>query len=144
MSESKIAKGEHAEESLRHYFLSLGYYVVRGVPFSYRGIEVTDVDLWLYLRSSSISRERACVDIKNRKTPQAIERVFWAKGLQQVLKLEKCIVATTDNRKEPVDFGALHNISVLSGDFIQRIIKTFPTSKERISEEALLAELSAL
>lgn len=142
MSEFKLAKGEHAEESLRYYFLSLGYYVVRGVPFSYRGIDVTDVDLWLYLRSSSISRERACVDIKNKKTPQAIERVFWAKGLQQVLKLEKCIVATTDYRKEPVDFGALHNVSVLSGDFIQRIIKTFPISPERIQEEALLAEFS--
>lgn len=142
MSESRVAKGEHAEESLRYYFLSLGYYVIRSVPFSYREIDVTDVDLWIYLRSSSISRERACVDIKNKKTPQAIERVFWTKGLQKVLKLEKCIVATTDNRKETRDFGALHNVSVFSGDFIQKIIKNFPISKERIHEEAFLTELS--
>ena len=143
MSEYRMAKGKHAEEALRYYFLSLGYYVVRGVPFSYHGIDITDVDLWLYLRSSSVSRERVCVDIKNKKTPQAIERVFWGKGLQQVLKLEKCIVATTDNRKETRDFGALHDVTVLSGDFVQRIIKKVSSIRERIEEEALLVALGA-
>jgi len=99
--------------------------------------------LWLYFSASSVSRERVCVDIKNKKTPQAIERVFWGKGLQQVLKLEKCIVATTDNRKETRDFGALHDVTVLSGEFVQRIIKNIPTVKDRIEEEALLTVLGA-
>lgn len=141
MTNQRSNKGAGAEEALRHYFLSLGYYVVRSVPFCYRSFDVTDVDLWLYLRPSSITRERACVDIKRRKTPQAIERVFWSKGLQQVLRLEKCIVATTDNRKETRDFGALHEVTVLSGGFLQRVVTGFQSTQDRITEEAFLSEL---
>jgi hypothetical protein len=90
-------KGARAEETLRNYFLSMGYFVVRGCKFRYRGFDVTDVDLWLYGRSSALLRERINVDIKNKKTPQALERIFWAKGLQSVLGLDACVVATASN-----------------------------------------------
>jgi hypothetical protein len=66
---------------------------------------VTDVDIWLYSRPSPLTRERANVDIKRKKTPQALERIFWAKGLQQVLSLERCVVATTDTRPDVREFG---------------------------------------
>lgn len=75
-----LTKGPRMEELLRSYFLKTGYYVVRGVPFIYEGFDVTDIDLWLYSRTSSVSREVALVDAKNKKTPQAIERIFWVQA----------------------------------------------------------------
>src|SRR5205085_8304786 len=103
-------KGDDAEELLREYFLCLNYYVARGVHFTYGGEDITDVDLWLYQRQSPVSRQRINVDIKNKKTPQAIERILWARGLQATLGLDQCIVATTDNRPTVVDFGRDHNV----------------------------------
>ena len=72
-----INKGFVMEELLRNYFLRAGYYAVRGVPFVYQEFDVTDIDIWLYGRMSAVSREITIVDAKNKKTPQAIERIFW-------------------------------------------------------------------
>jgi len=85
-----LKKGEATEEILREYFLKLGYFVVRSIPYKYNQFDVTDVDIWLYSRPSPLTRERTNVDVKRKKTPQALERIFWAKGLQQVLSLERC------------------------------------------------------
>ncbi len=134
-------KGPAAEEALRNYFLSIGYYVVRGVRFTYNQFDVTDVDLWLYSRNSPLSRERACVDIKNKKTPQALERIFWAKGLQVVLNLDSCIVATTDTRPDVSEFGLKHDVKVLDGKFLSRLTKSPRSHMDRISEEAFLDDL---
>jgi hypothetical protein len=134
-------KGAAAEEALRNYFLSIGYYVVRGVKFTYNRFDVTDVDLWLYSRNSPLSRERVCVDIKNKKTPQALERIFWAKGLQSVLELDSCIVATTDSRPDVSEFGLKHNVKVLDGKFLSRLTKSPRSHLERISEDSFLADL---
>ncbi|RWX53513.1 hypothetical protein EDI28_21585 [Photobacterium chitinilyticum] len=109
------------EEVLRHYLQQNGYYVVRGVPFKYKGFDVTDIDLWLYARTSSMSREISIVDIKNKKTPQAIERIFWIKGLKDCIGADKAIIATTDRRKEVTDFGKSHGVFVLDGDFLSRL-----------------------
>ncbi len=95
----KVNKGEVMEELLRDYFMQAGYYVVRGVPFVYEGFDITDIDLWLYSRTSSISREITIVDIKNKKTPQAIERIFWTKGLAEAVGAGNAIVASTE--KDP-------------------------------------------
>ena len=72
-----LSKGMRLEEILRDYFLKTGVYVVRGVPFVYEQEDVTDIDLWMYSRTSSFSREITIVDVKNKKTPQALERIFW-------------------------------------------------------------------
>ena len=58
-----LKKGELAEEKLRLYFKSLGFFVVRSIECKYQGYDVTDIDLWLYSRPSPISRERTNVDI---------------------------------------------------------------------------------
>jgi len=134
-------KGAAAEEALRNYFLSIGYYVVRGVKFTYSRFDITDVDLWLYSRNSPLSRERVCVDIKNKKTPQALERIFWAKGLQTVLDLDSCIVATTDTRPDVSEFGLKHNVKVLDGKFLSRLMKSPRSHMDRISEDAFIADL---
>jgi len=118
---NNLYKGERLEESLREYFLSSGYYVIRGVKFKYDDIDVTDIDLWLYKRVSPADRNRGNVDIKNKKTPQAIERIFWAKGIMDVLRLDHCIVATTDRRDSILKFGLQQNVTILDGNFISKL-----------------------
>lgn len=138
---AQIPKGPVAEEALRNYFLSIGYFVARGCKFTYNRFDVTDVDLWLYARNSPLSRERVCVDIKNKKTPQALERIFWAKGLQTVLGLDACVVATTDSRPDVRAFGLEHDVKVLDGKFLARLTKSARSHQDRISEEDFLMEL---
>ncbi|MBA4416284.1 MAG: hypothetical protein C0392_00010 [Syntrophus sp. (in: bacteria)] len=135
-------KGYAAEEALRGYFRNTGYFVVRGIPLTYRKYDVTDVDLWLYAKVTSIAAERSCVDVKRRKTPQAMERVLWTKGLMGVLGVDRAIVVTSDNRSETRDFAAAHGVGILQGEFLQRIIASFPPS-DRLTEEELLTILKS-
>jgi hypothetical protein len=140
-----LFKGDVMEEQLRSYFLSSGYYVVRGVKFKYKHFDITDIDLFLYNRSSSISRQRINVDIKNKKSPQAFERILWANGLKNLLNFDSCIVATTDRREELVSFGQTHNTTVLNGNFLKKLETNSSVTKlmtERLSEDILLDELS--
>lgn len=131
----KDTRGPLSEELLRSYFLKAGYFVVRGVPFIYKGFDVTDIDLWLYNRVSSVSREIGIVDIKNKKTPQAIERIFWTKGLQEALGVSRAIVVTTENREEVKFFGKQMDILVLDGRFLQRLKVAAPDKESRITDE---------
>ena len=108
-------KGNKAEESLRLYFLDAGYYVVRGVPYKYKNFDITDIDLFLYGRASALSRERNIVDIKNKKTPQAVERIFWTKGLQKSLNMDHAIVATTETNSAVLTYGKENDVIVLDG-----------------------------
>jgi len=135
-----LFKGELMEELLRNYFLNLGYYVVRGVKYKYEGYEITDVDLYLYGRSSSLTRQRINVDIKNKKTPQTFERILWTNGLMRLLKFNSCIVATTDQRPVIHTFGQLHDTIILDGSFLAKLRNnTFPN---RLTEEDLLLKIS--
>jgi len=143
MSE-ELSKGEFTEELLRDYFIDLGYFVVRSVKFRYREFDITDIDLFLYNKSSPFSRERTIVDIKRKKTPQAIERIFWAKGIQDVLGFEKAIVATTDGRPDVVEFGKKNQVVVLDNRFIAKIDERFRRkAKTRITEERFLELLKS-
>lgn len=142
MSGNELKKGELAEERLRLYFLNLGYFVVRSIKAQYQGFDVTDVDLFLYSRSSPISRERTNVDVKMKQKPQSLERIFWAKGLKEVLGLEKCIVATTDKRNHIGEFGAQNDVLVLDGSFMQKLGSTERYSMDRLNEEEFLDLLS--
>lgn len=131
-----MSKGDQMEELLRNYFLDLGYFVIRGAKYKYENNDITDVDLFLYGRASSITRHRINVDIKNKKTPQAFERVLWANGLKQLLMFDKCIVATTDKRQVVHNFGKKHSTTILDGNFLSRIkSNTYPN---RYSEEEIL------
>lgn len=130
-----LSKGYNMEELLRNYFLKAGYYVARGVPFKYEGFDVTDVDLWLYNRISSVSREVTIVDCKNKRTPQAIERIFWIQGLKVAIKANSAIVATTDKRQEVKDFGKDLDVVVLDGNFMQKLTTSDSVSADRLSDE---------
>lgn len=140
--EEKLQKGYAMEEVLRLYFIRSGHYTVRGVPFVYQGFEVTDIDVWAYDRPSPVSRQRIIVDCKNKSTPKAIERIFWTKGLQDVLGVEQAIVATTDKRIEVAEFGREHGIVIFDGNFLARLQKSSENAEERLTEEQFLALLS--
>jgi hypothetical protein len=142
VADIKLLKGEMAEEVLRDYFLEQGYFVVRGIPYKYQDVDVTDVDLWLYAKTSLLTRERINVDIKRKRTPQALERIFWTKGLQNVLNLDKCIVSTTDKRKYIREFGIKNDVTVLDGDFYNRLVSRGQFFESRITEEELFSGLS--
>jgi hypothetical protein len=139
---TEIDSGGRIEELLRDYFVTAGYYAVRGLKISYGGADVTDLDLWLYLRPSPFTRERVNVDAKFKTTPKAMERVLWAKGAQTILGLQRCIVATTDKRPVVKEFGERHNVLVLDGMFLQRLAtkaKSVPVT--RLADEDFLALL---
>jgi hypothetical protein len=128
-------KGYIAEEALRGYFRSAGYFAVRGIPLTYRKFDVTDVDLWLYLKTSTLTADRTCVDIKSKRTPQAMERVLWTRGLKEILRVDRAIVVTPDNRPETRDFGTAHGVGIMQGDFLHLAIATFPPTGRLTEEE---------
>lgn len=135
----KTNKGQKLEEILRIYFLKSGYYVARGVLFKYKSFDITDIDLWLYNRTSSVSREISIVDVKNKKTPLAIERIFWVKGLQLAVKATNALVATTDKRPDVKEFGKDMGVFVLDGSFLNKINKFEKYLDFRILDEDLYA-----
>lgn len=92
------AKGYELEEILKSYFWQAGYFAVRGVPFRIEDEDVTDIDIWLYERPAASTRRRMIVDVKNKRSPKASERVIWTAGLQKALGVDGAIVATTDRR----------------------------------------------
>jgi hypothetical protein len=144
MSDSQFAdKGGQMEETLRNYFLELGYYVIRGARYAFEGADITDVDLWLYQRSSSFSRQRFNVDVKSRRIPQALERILWAKGLQQCLHLDGVLVATTDTRKTVKEFANLNSVVLLDGTLLGKLKRRYAKSTHRISEEELVQSARA-
>lgn len=129
-------KGGKMEELLRNYFLELGFYVVRGLKYKYQGFDITDIDLFLYNRPTIVTRERINVDIKNKKTPAAIERIFWAAGLRDALRFDNCIVATTDKRPSVREFGLKNSVTVLDGSLLGKLQNK--VNESRLTEEEFL------
>lgn len=138
MAQKGNIKGARAEEAIRNVFRHAGYYVVRAVPYAFQGRDVTDIDLWLYGKTG-VFRERINVDIKNKKTPQAIERFFWALGVMQVLRLDRCIVVTTERNPAVVEFGRRSNVAVIDGQYLQDA-QAKPDAN-RLSEEDMIAAI---
>ncbi|WP_305404469.1 hypothetical protein [Photobacterium leiognathi] len=135
----KLPKGLEMEELIRSYLLNAGYYVIRGVPYEYQGSDVTDIDLWLYSRASVLSREISIIDVKNKKTPQALERIFWVRGLQEAIGADRALIATTDRRDEVKSFGKRLDVTVLDGEFLSKLSKSHKDTERRYSEEELVA-----
>ncbi|MFL5295818.1 MAG: hypothetical protein ACJ798_05490 [Phenylobacterium sp.] len=115
------AKGLDLEEALRAYFYQAGYYVARGVPYRLEGEDITDVDLWLYERPAATTRRRMIIDVKNKRSPKATERLIWVKGLQAALAVDGAIVATTDRRESTRRFARSLGVTLLDGDAVARL-----------------------
>lgn len=121
MSEKTGKKGYALEELLRAYFIRAGVFAVRGVPVRIEGDELTDVDIWLYERPTGSSRRRQIVDAKSKLKPKAVERLFWTKGLCDLLQVDGAYIATTDTRPVLGEISRRLNVSVLDGADLKKI-----------------------
>lgn len=138
-------KGAVLEEVLRAYFLRVGFFVIRGVPFRFAGEDLTDVDLWLYERPTGTSRRVQICDIKYKQRPKAVERIFWTCGLADALKVDGAYVATTDKRKGLRSVAEKLDLQLIDGNDIQRIRDSQTVLyAERIGDEQLCQELQAV
>jgi hypothetical protein len=142
---AKDTKGPALEELLRAYFLRGGFFAVRAVPFQHFGEDLTDVDIWLYERPTGSSRRRLIVDAKSKTKPKAIERLFWTKGLAELLDVDGAYIATTDARPLLREFGRKLGLLVLDGADLKRIQRSekiiFP---ERLSEEQFIDKIKSI
>lgn len=131
-------KGFETEEVVRSYFLAAGFFVVRGVKLRNGGDELTDIDLWLYERSATLARRRIIIDIKDNAQPKAAERLFFVKGLAEIIQVEAAGIATSDNRKSLRELARKHNVLWIDNSDLQRLKSSQKlTSSSRITDEML-------
>lgn len=133
-------KGPALEELVRAYFARQGFFVLRSVPYRFDDEDVTDLDVWLYARQAASVRIRAVVDVKNKKTPKAFERVLWVKGLQQTMKCDRALIATTDASPALLRFAKSQNIAVLSKNFLEKLSKKLDMH-ERLTFEGFIEQI---
>lgn len=134
---SKGSKGFVLEEMLRRHFLSLGFFVIRGVPFRLGAEDATDVDLWLYERPTGTSRRVQICDIKYKQRPKAVERILWTSGLKEALGADGAYVATTDKRNSLQALANRLGLEIIDGIDVARIQSSMPSTSARITDEQL-------
>lgn len=115
-------KGLELEEVLKAYFWQAGFFVLRGAPYRLDSEDVTDIDLWLYERPGALTRRRIIVDVKNRRSPKAAERIVWTKGLQAALGADGAIVTTTDKRTSARRLSKALNVTLIDGDAVNKLM----------------------
>lgn len=130
-----IQKGASLEELVRAYFARQGFYALRGVSFRFEGEEVTDVDVWLYGRQTASVRTRTIVDVKDKRTPKAFERILWTRGMQLALGADRAVVATTETSPKVVAFAQQQKVALLSKSFLERLSKNLDLSQRLSAEE---------
>lgn len=135
-----LAKGAGLEELARAYFARQGYVALRSVSIQFEGEEVTDVDVWLYGRQGGGVRTRALVDVKDKKSPKAFERVMWARGMQLALGCDRAVVTTTDSNPKMTRFAQQQKVALLTAAFLRRWA-TDDVLQERLSLEELTSNI---
>jgi hypothetical protein len=131
-------KGFETEEIVRSYFLGAGFFVVRGVKLRHAGDELTDIDLWLYERSATLARRRIIIDIKDNAQPKAAERLFFVKGLAEIIQVEATGIATSDSRRSLRELARKHNVLWIDNADLQRLKSSQRLAvSNRISDEEL-------
>lgn len=133
----KLDKGGLAEEALAEYFRTLGSFVIRGVPVREAGEDVTDIDLWVYTRTSAHARHIAIVDIKNKRRGKAFERAVWVKGLQAAVRADEVIIASQGSKDSVYTFAARLNVRVISNSVFDAIVSRYSQNAQRLAYESL-------
>ena len=113
-----MRKGGSLEELVRAYFSRQGFFALRGVSYRYENEEIADIDVWLYGRQSANVRTCMIVDVKNKRSPKAYERILWTRGMQIALKCDRAVVATTDDSAKVARFAHRQEVALLSKSFI--------------------------
>jgi hypothetical protein len=138
-------KGFETEEVVRSYFLGAGFFVVRGVKLRHAGDELTDIDLWLYERSATLARRRIIIDIKDNAQPRAAERLFFVKGLADLIQVEATGIATSDPRRSLRDLARKHNVLWIDNADLQRLKSSERlTASSRLTDEDLAQRILAI
>jgi hypothetical protein len=114
-------KGPDLEELVRAYFDRQGLFAMRSVSLRFEDEEVTDVDVWCYGRQSASIRTRTIIDVKDKRSPKAFERILWARGMQLALGCDRAIVATTESSQKVARFAQQQNVALLSKQFLDRL-----------------------
>jgi hypothetical protein len=127
--------GAALEELVRAYFARQGFFALRSVSYRFEDEEVTDIDAWLYGRHSTSVRTRTIVDIKDKRSPKAFERILWARGMQLALGCDRSIVATTDGGEKIVRFAHQQKVALLTKDFLDRLKNKLDTSDRMTLEQ---------
>lgn len=138
-----LGKGAGLEELARAYFARQGFVAIRSVSIQFEEEEVTDVDVWLYGRQGGGARTRAIVDVKEKKSPKAFERIMWTRGMQLALACDRAIVATTDTNEKVTRFGQQHKVALLTAAFLRHWARSDDILKERLSLEELTSSIQA-
>lgn len=136
-------KGLETEEIVRSYFLGAGFFVVRGVMLRHGGDDLTDIDLWLYERSATLARRRIIIDIKDNAQPKAAERLFFVKGLAEIIQVEATGIATSDTRRSLRELARKHNVLWIDNADLQRLKSSEKlAASSRITDEILYELIS--
>ncbi|WP_143749592.1 hypothetical protein [Mesorhizobium sp. WSM3879] len=128
-------KGAALEELVRAYFARQGFFALRGVSFRFDDEEVTDIDVWLYGRQSASLRTRTIVDVKDKRSPKAFERILWTRGVQLALGCDRAVVATTDTNPKIVRFAQQQKVALLTRQFLERLQKNVSTETRQSAEQ---------
>src|SRR3990167_4927258 len=132
-----LAKGAGVEELARAYFVRQGFIAIRSVSIQFEEEEVTDVDVWLYGRQGRGVRTRSLVDVKDKKTPKAFERIMWVRGMQLALNCDRAIVATTDTNPKISRFAQQQKVALLTAAYLRHWAENEEFLKDRLSLEEL-------
>ena len=114
-------KGPNFEEIVRAFFDWQGSFALRGISYRHENEQVTDIDVWLYSRQSASARIRTIVDVKNKRSPKAFERILWVRGMQQALGCDRAVVATTERNAKISKFAHQQKVTLLTKEFLNRL-----------------------
>lgn len=131
-----LAKGAGLEELARAYFSRQGFMAIRSVSIQFEDEEITDIDVWLYGRQGGGVRTRNLVDVKDKRSPKAFERVMWARGMQLALGCDRAFVVTTDNSQKAARFAHQQKVSLLTAGYLRHWAEG-DILKDRLSLEEL-------
>ncbi len=120
---------------MRAYFARQGFFALRAVSLRFENEEVTDIDVWLYGRQSATVRMRGLVDVKDKRSPKAFERVLWARGMQLALGCDRAIVATTENNPKVAQFAQQQQAALLTKSFLERLERGLQLDDRLTAEE---------
>lgn len=133
-------KGGSLEELVRAYFSRQGFFALRGVSYRHENEEVADIDVWLYGRQSPSVRTRTIVDVKNKRSPKAFERILWTRGAQIALKCDRAVVVTTDDSDKVARYAHHQGIALLSKNFVT-LLRDKLDIDERLSLEQFVENI---
>lgn len=138
-----LVKGAGLEELSRDYFARQGFVAIRSVSIQFEDEEVTDVDVWLYGRQGGGVRTRTLVDVKDKKSPKAFERIMWARGMQLALGCDRAVVTTTDTNAKVTRFAQQQKVALLTASFLRRWAGGSDVLQDRLSLEELIASIQS-